>query len=770
MANNIYKEGTSLLERVGEDVVFTQSVINGVKDGFSIEVDTVMQNYKIKPYVNGVVAGGTLYWDNDQIIFTNPYGFSVVIDTKSPNYLCLFGLHSNGKFTNKGFYIARDGSVNYIRTNAFGQFGSVNFEALPNFFDMGKIKFDIVAHRYKWKGEVTSYRPIEDSYTMSYYARILNQANQYEGIQITKAFSHQISYVSTKAKLDSEVTFNIEPDYSGYTFKVKKYGKTIFSVNVNDLHCDVRGANGETLLVRADETLKVIIATKNGKKVIPTNSKFPVSDELYESLTKKDEEEDEEIVEEEPSKVKSPQEIFNEEYKSLEQWLKDLYKNFKYEAKIQNYHQSKKGEKPKIESVTVFKCTDIEGSTLIIPHPTTTIKKETFSNLVKKSQVLTLTLCENLKTIEEGAFSNFKNLKKIEFNSPKVDRIRKNTFSNTNLSTIYFPSGVKIIEEGACNGSENLLEIYVPSGCKVMKGAVPEHCAIYYYGNISKEEAEKNKKAKSLSKRHASRNKKSAVKPKKDKSAKKNCNLGKNILALLWYVGQFFKKIGVFLLNVILFIPRKGWALLLIIGDFFRYTVADKLGGFFSGLLKVLLLIPYCIAWPFIKLFSAIKSGFRGGALISLLTIVIGAFVLVAGHYGWLKIASNAVDKFFEALKPDSLFGMHLVSGIAELIDGLPDDYGLLALPLGILCIPSLVLDVVWNIIVLILLALNGIIYFIVGLSLFYGAGVWICLPALVSAIICFKGNGGKVIPIFSLLIGIACTVLYYISFNGFYY
>ena len=103
MAVELYKEGNSFAETIGDDLIFTQSVIGGVKNGFSIEVDRVMQNYKIVPYINGVVAGGTLYWKNDQIVFIQEDGFSLIVDTKNPNYLCLLGLSRGGKFTNRNF-------------------------------------------------------------------------------------------------------------------------------------------------------------------------------------------------------------------------------------------------------------------------------------------------------------------------------------------------------------------------------------------------------------------------------------------------------------------------------------------------------------------------------------------------------------------------------------------------------------------------------------------------------------------------------------------
>lgn len=769
MAVELYKEGNSFVETIGDDLIFTQSVIGGVKNGFSIEVDRVMQNYKIIPYINGVVAGGTLYWKNDQIVFIQEDGFSLIVDTKNPNYLCLLGLSNGGTFTERNIYVSRDGSVHYLRTNGFGQFGKLEEKTLPKFFDMDKIKFDIVAHKYKWKGEITSYRPCNDTYTMSYYACILNQARKYEGIQISKVFGYKVTYVSNKLKLNEEVEVYIDEDYNGCDFKVKKDGKCIFSISIKAGHCEIRGGNGEILLVHADESLKIAVASKRGKIISPIYREFPFTDEFLEEVMKKKEEaeEKEEELVEDIVKEKTPLEIFNDEYKSLERWLKDLYKNFRFDAKISKFNPSKKGEKPKIESVTVFKCIDIDGSTLTIPHPTTSIKKETFSNLAKKSQVLKLTLCENLQSIEEGTFSNFTLLEKIEFNSPKVDRIRKNTFANSNLSRIYFPSGVKVIEKDACYGCNNLLEIYVPSGCKVMDGAVPKHTVIYYYGDLTKEEVKKNKTAKSLAKKFAKR--KGITEKPKVKVAQKTNKVKKGFSNPFGLLGKFFKKVGVFLLNVFLFIPRKIWALLKIIGDFFRYDFVDKIGGFFSGLLKILLFIPYCIAWPFIKLFTSFRRGFHGGVIVSLLTIVIGALVLVAGHYGWLKVASDAITEFFEFLRPDSWFGMHLCSGIAELIDGLSDDYALLVLPLGILFIPSLVLDLLWNIIVLILVILNAIIYFIVGISLFYGAGVWICLPAGIMAIIA-SGRHGKALPIICLIVGIACTVIYYMNFNSFYY
>jgi hypothetical protein len=768
VAVELYKEGNSFAETIGDDLIFTQSVIGGVKNGFSIEVDRVMQNYKIVPYINGVVAGGTLYWKNDQIVFIQEDGFSLIVDTKNPNYLCLLGLSKGGEFTERNIYVSRDGSVHYLRTDEFGQFGSLEEKTLPKFFDMSKIKFDIVAHRYKWKGEFTSYRQYSDTFTMCYYAYILNEARKSEGIEISKIFGYKVSYISNKLKLNEDVEVDINEDYNGCDFKVKKDGKCIFSISIKDIHCEIRGGNGEILLVYADESLKIAVASKKGKIISPIYREFPFTDELLEEVMKKEEEADEEELVEDIVKEKTPLEKFNDEYKSLERHLKDLYKNFRFDAKISKFNPSKKDNMPKIESVTVFKCIDIDGSTLTIPHPTTSIKKETFSNLAKKSQVLKLTLCENLQSIEEGTFSNFTALEKIEFNSPKVDKIRKNTFANTNLSRIYFPSGIKVIEKGACYGSNNLLEIYVPSGCKVMDGAVPEHTAIFYYGNLTKEEVKKNKTAKNLAKKFAKMKKGATEKP-KVKLAQKTKKVKKGYSNPFGLLGNFFKKVGVFLLNVLLFIPRKTWALLKIIGDFFRYDFADKIGGFFSILLKVLLFIPYCIAWPFIKLYTSFRRGFHGGAIISLLTIVIGAFVLVAGHFGWLKVTSDAVTNFFEYIRPDSWFGMHLCSGIAELIDRVSDEYALLVLPLGILFIPSLVLDLVWNLIVVILVILNAIVYFIVGISLFYGAGVWICLPAGITVIMA-SGRHGKVIPIICLLIGIACTVLYYISFNSFYY
>lgn len=397
---------------------------------------------------------------------------------------------------------------------------------------------------------------------------------------------------------------------------------------------------------------------------------------------------------------------------------------------------------------------------LFIPGFVTGIDPYAFKKVTNLEEV---TLENDVAVIGDHAFMNCKRIKKLEL-SRSIEVFEPYCFESNDLTSLNIPIRTKVVKSYSFINCSNLKSVHFANPDTIVEEhAFPRKTKLY---GLRKEEEEVNKEGKEKSKfkiKNPFANLFPKSKPKKERRKI-------DILGILRTVGEA-------ILSALLCVPKFFVNLFDAIADFFRYSFMDGLKSVGKVLLTALLFIPKCVGKFFVFLFDKITDiRIAPGTFLSLITIVLGVLTLVFGYTGITYVVNEFASDFVSVTYP-SLFGFPLTNLLTQnviepLIEqaNLNHDYNFLLVLACLLYVITGPIDfVVINGLVLIGYIIILALYFVIGMVLIYGAGLVINAPAVVSLVDAGGEGNNKVIPIFCLLVGIACSVIYYINMDFFY-
>lgn len=432
---------------------------------------------------------------------------------------------------------------------------------------------------------------------------------------------------------------------------------------------------------------------------------------------------------------------------------------------------------------------------ITVPSSVTGIRKYAFQG---RKHCINADIADGVRIIEEGAFKDCPNIKKITL-SKDIKVIEPYTFTSKALKEVVIPNNTQLIKNYAFRECKNLERIHLES----FKYIVIEEYAFpkkfkNYNGNNTEEDKEqkaeaqakrdqKNQKIKEkVQKQLDAKNAKEAKKAEKNKRKEERKQKNKGTIAktkekIIDAKDNFF---GFFTYNLPRFF-RKIWKsiykffdnLFYSIGDFFKYTVFGFLrrnrrskrtryskksysyggDGFFKKLGRVL-------TYPFRVIFSFFAGLFTANGGITVLGILFAGGFFVLAYTGWIQYVGWDVRPFWAP--GNAFYGynfelMHLVMDAIRFICNEADIGTFLVvicvILLAILFVIGLAIDLLLYIFMLLLLCVIPVI-----VQILLQLVIVFVLPVAIPIVMLLK-DGGKASKIISFIITLALTVLYYI-------
>ena len=377
---------------------------------------------------------------------------------------------------------------------------------------------------------------------------------------------------------------------------------------------------------------------------------------------------------------------------------------------------------------------------------------------------------EGFKIIEAEAFRDCPDIKELTL--PRtVKTIGSHAFTTKKLEVLHLLDGCERLCTQSFRACTGLKKVLLPSACIVENEALPPRFDDINGENFDEKKIEEKEKREKKRKEH---NEKIANKARRQYEKRERRKKNHNALPA---IGKFFAAIGSGLLAALLFIPKKIWQFLCFIGgaiaEFFTDTIPDAFRGALRGLgyffrrlgegFVAFITFPFRMLFRFFGGFTSSASGIWG-----LVGILMCALTMVLGCTGCLYYIAEGSSDFMSHAVP-SVFGFRLLFGAVDLFESLYHEQILLALLSSVLVLLGLIVDLVLNLLWAIVAAILGILYLIFGSVFIYGGGVLILAPSVVGMIIAAKDGDDKGVPTLSLIIGIVCCIIYYMSMTVFY-
>lgn len=750
------------------NISFIKSGVFGEIDNKQIFLNNIVDLVKNYP----IVTGTFFKWDeNDKryrkpIVYHYDNAHDKIIDAKGVMF---------GKFPFKINEVKKK-DLNYQFDYGYGMYQYNDYS-----FRLGHVsRGDGKAHRSSLDGS-TYYESIDEGYGVG--ANILG----FDGPGIYKKNKgiYSIGSFLSDSNDKENLLVNIDKGEYQISFYDKGVQKSLF-FKINLEYCDV-GYYDQG--VKSNFNLRIDLSTFN---LIYTDKLGAEEEIVYPFSINEDD------IAENGSKYFEY--IFNKEKEKLIQSLKEKYSNYIIDYQISNFNNMDEDNTPKVIKLILKQCINYNNTILIIDEPVSQLESMTYneeiSQMIKNLHISSI----NLKELPKAVFSRCINLEELTIEYGYIEIIRKKAFANNKVRETKFPDTTKLIERAAFLNCEYLSKIYVPSGCKVEEGAVSEKCAVIYYGdNLTQEEIEKNKLAEEVLKQYAKHFKKlykeadkgkeikekkekivkEKVKKEKIKKQKKERRTKKSLKDILGKFGSFFVAILLFIFKPFIYLFKK-------ISYFFRYKFSDTFIGFWKVvgkfLFNVIIFVPRCIFMFFRWIFKGISRSFRRAKRsifnsnngLAMLTIIIGIVWLILGYFGILDIIYQFSTNFVNDYYPE-LFGWHLCQPVSNLVESLKHKaniydiykfYRFLACLLYIITGP---LDLIINLVIGIGLVIFVILYFVLGTIFIYGAGVIFLIPVFIALISAFRDRHKVMFPLLIVLIGIGLAYIYYTNMNVFY-
>ena len=337
-----------------------------------------------------------------------------------------------------------------------------------------------------------------------------------------------------------------------------------------------------------------------------------------------------------------------------------------------------------------------------------------------------LVIQDGVAVISDSAFAGCKNLTHITLPNT-VEVIERNSFDGTGPKVVAFPKSVNLIKTGAFFTCKKLEGVSIGNAkCVVEKDAFPKGCKIYNAGQV-KEELE-------MLKKEREENVAKIVKELREKKTKKKDRPKEQKPKKVREVKE-----------------RYGGGIL------------SVLAGIFGAILSAILFIPGLILKLIKKMFRMPERCELSHVICAAVAIV-GAATLILGHFNLLGGIEDAFSVFANETVP-GLFGFRLTAAYSELVNSVMASNGFLGVILTILYVVVAPFNLLLNGVVLVLVIVTYLVYAVWGILYIYGFGALMVAPTIFALI---KGEN-KSVPIWTLIIGIAISVIYYLNFNAYY-